>query len=56
MTRASTTTALTLYRSRTLTLDQAADYTGGIPATRLTATLQSHGITLDDPDEQARRT
>ncbi|WP_425487436.1 DUF7317 family protein [Natronomonas halophila] len=54
MTRSSTTTAMTLYRSRTLTLDQAADYTG-IPAARLTATLQSHGITLDEPDERAGR-
>jgi hypothetical protein len=53
VTRKSITTAMTLYRAGTATLEQAAQC-GGIPAVTLAAALESHGIPVhesrSDPD------
>lgn len=43
----SLTTALTLYRSRTITLEEAADRSGVSPA-KMEAELRSRGIRVRD--------
>lgn len=60
MTSRSLTATLTLYRSGTLTLDQAAARSG-VPVPELRAQLRSHGIAVReegestaDPSERAR--
>lgn len=44
--------ALTLYRSRTLTLDGAAEYSG-VPEAKLAAALRSHGVPVREDDVSA---
>jgi len=53
MTYTSLTTALTLYRGRTLGLEQAATY-GGVPTEKFTAELRSRGIRVREEDGDAR--
>jgi predicted HTH domain antitoxin len=48
----SLTTALELYRSGTLTLDEAADRAGVSP-TKLTAELRARGIQIDSDETGA---
>jgi predicted HTH domain antitoxin len=47
----SFTTALTLYRSETLTLEQAARRSG-VPPVRFRAALRTHGIPLQEADRE----
>lgn len=49
----SLTTALTLYRSETLTLEQAARRSG-VPAVRFAAALRTHGIPVREDGRRAR--
>jgi len=51
MTYTSLRTALTLYRGRTLGLEQAAAY-GGVPTGKFASELRSRGITVreEQPD------
>lgn len=49
----SLTTALTLYRSETLTLEQAARRSG-VPAVRFVAVLRTHGIPVREDGGRAR--
>jgi len=49
MTHRSLTTALTLYRGRTLSLEQAATYSG-VPAGKLVTELRSRGIQVREED------
>ncbi|QLD89040.1 UPF0175 family protein [Natronomonas salina] len=49
----SLTTALTLYRSETLTLEQAARRSG-VPAMKFAAALRSHGIPVREERGEAR--
>lgn len=49
----SLTTALTLYRSETLTLEQAARRSG-VPAMRFAAALRTHGIPVREDGRGAR--
>jgi predicted HTH domain antitoxin len=48
----SLTTALTLYRSGTLTLEQAAAQ-GGVTRAKLATELRSRGIAVREADRQA---
>jgi predicted HTH domain antitoxin len=50
MTRKSFTTALTLYRGRALTLEEAADY-GGVSAAKFASALESRGIPVYEYDD-----
>ena len=49
MSHRSLTTALTLYRGETLTLEEAATYSGVSP-TKFAAALRSRGIQVRDED------
>lgn len=49
MTYTSLTTALTLYRGRTLSLEQAAAY-GGVPTGKFASELRSRGIRVREED------
>lgn len=48
----SFTAALTLYRSRTLTLEQAATH-GGVSVTKFETALRSRGIPVREPASEA---
>jgi len=50
----SLTTALTLYRGRTLSLEQAADYSG-VSTAKLETALRSRGIPVREEDQTAQR-
>ena len=50
MTHTSLTTALALYRSETLGLEQAADY-GGVATPKLASELRARGIRIRTEDE-----
>jgi len=52
MTFTSLTTALALYRSRTLSLEQAANY-GGVQTSKLASELRSRGIRVRDEGRDA---
>lgn len=52
MTFTSLTTALALYRNRTLSLEQAANY-GGVPASKIASELRSRGIQVREEDAHA---
>jgi len=52
MTFTTLMTALALYRSRTLGLEQAADY-GGVSTTKLVSELRSRGIRVHEEDRDA---
>jgi predicted HTH domain antitoxin len=52
MTYTSLTTALALYRSETLGLEQAAAY-GGVATPKLAAELRARGIQIRTEDEDA---
>lgn len=55
MSRKSFTAALTLYRSETLTLKQAAQYSG-VSTAALESALRSRGIAVrEDPQNSARK-
>ena len=45
----SFTTALTLYRSQTLSLEQAAEYTG-VSVTKMASALGARGISVREED------
>ena len=49
MTYTSLTTALTLYRGRTLGLEQAATY-GGVPPQKFASELRSRGIPVREEE------
>ncbi|MFY4813283.1 DUF7317 family protein [Haloarcula argentinensis] len=49
MSHRSLTTALTLYRGETLTLEEAATY-GGVSPTKFATALRSRGIQVRDED------
>ncbi|MBX0322563.1 hypothetical protein EGH21_05930 [Halomicroarcula sp. F13] len=52
MSSKSLTTALTLYRSKTYTLEQAADFSGR-SAGDVASALRSRGIAVREADEQS---
>jgi len=52
MSHRSLTTALTLYRGETLTLEEAATYSGVSP-TKFASALRSRGIQVRDEDDGA---
>jgi|GEM_PF-968032 len=54
MTRNSLTTALTLYRSRALSLEQAAAY-GGVSRRKLARELRARSIPVREHDDVRRR-
>ena len=54
MTRKSLTTALTLYRARALTLDQAAAYSG-VSRQKLATELRSRSIPIREHDDAPSR-
>ena len=49
----SFTTALTLYRSQTLSLEEAAQYTG-VSEAKMASALGARGIPVRETDERAR--
>ncbi|MFO7926057.1 MAG: DUF7317 family protein [Halobacteriota archaeon] len=55
MTHTSLMTALTLYRSETVTLEQAARYSG-VPATNVAVALRARGIPVREETDASAST